>query len=211
MVPDGQSFYATADSGTKGVTAAGEYRWRAEFIGDANNADVPLSSCDAANEQVEVAKASPSVITDIDDHAAGVDVVLGAAGTEIADTATLSGATANVTGNIVFNLYRSDSSKIGNSTYCTDATPVTTVTVPVVAGETEYHASYTVTDTGWYNWTAQYVPDGDLNNNASAVHGCGVAAETLHVTPAVPKISTVADQDEVTLDDEPTVLTDTAS
>ena len=211
VVPDGQSFYAIAESGVKVVTAAGEYRWRAEFVGDANNASTPMSACDAPNEQVQVEKASPSVTTDIDDHAAGADSVLGAAGTEIADTATLSGATDNVTGNIEFKLYRSDISKVGNSTYCADATPVTTVTVPVVPGETTYHASYPVKEIGWYNWTAQYVPAGDPNNTASAVHGCGVAAETLHLTPRQPVIETQVPHASVLLGVDGTDLTDTAT
>ena len=40
------SHLATAESGTKVVTAAGEYRWIAEFIRDANNASTGKSAGD---------------------------------------------------------------------------------------------------------------------------------------------------------------------
>ena len=210
VVADGQSFYATAESAHYNALLAGKYRWTAHFDGDANNADAD-SLCNATNEDSTVEKASPSVVTDIDDEAPGASVVLGQEGTEITDTATLSGATANVTGNIVFKLYRSATTPVGNSGYCDDATPVTTVTVPIEAGKTTYQASYTVKEIGWYNWTAQYVPAGDPNNNASAVHGCGVEAETLNVTPRQPEITTEVPDTSVVLGVEGTDLTDTAT
>ena len=55
------------------------------------------------------------------------------------------------------------------------------------------------------------MPDGGPNNNASAVQGCGVAAETLNVTPRQPTIETLVPDTSVVLGVDGTDLTDTAT
>ena len=67
----------------------------------------------------------------------------------------------------------------------------------------------TVTEAGYYTWVAYY--DSGDGNNVDATHACGQAVETTLVNPAEPAITTDADQDEVTLSDQPTVLSDTAN
>ena len=67
------------------TTAAGTYRFVAVYSGDSNNASV-TSPCNAANEAVVVAPASPALVT-----TASAPVTVGS---PISDTATLSGGVA---------------------------------------------------------------------------------------------------------------------
>ena len=64
-------------------TSAGTYRWRAFYSGDANNVAV-AGACNAANENVVVSAATPTIAT-----TASGDIAL-EAGT-LTDTATISG------------------------------------------------------------------------------------------------------------------------
>lgn len=208
VVQGDNGYYATATSATyEAAGQAGRYRWVAHFDGDANNVDAD-SPCNADNEHTDVAKANPSVTTDIVGVDPADDVVVGEAGTTITDSATLQGATADVTGSIVFKLYYSETRPDADD--CV-GTPVATVTRTLQPGVTTYQASRTVTTTGWYNWTAQYVPDGDPNNTASAVHGCGVDAEMLELEPREPAITTQVPQTVLTLGPDGSDLTDTAT
>ncbi len=74
---------ATAVSAAFTPTAAGTYRWRAFYSGDANN-DAVSGPCNASNENVVVAPAAPTIAT----HASA-DIVLGAG--SLTDNATVSG------------------------------------------------------------------------------------------------------------------------
>src|SRR5262249_60699734 len=56
--------------------------------------------CNDANESSTIIKKSPSLSTN-----AGDDKVLGVNGSDLSDSATLSGATADATGTITFHLY----------------------------------------------------------------------------------------------------------
>src|SRR5205807_682762 len=76
------------------ANAAGTYRWRAFYTGDANNKSVS-TACNAANEQSTVSPASPALVTHASDATAG--------GT-IHDSATLSGG-VSPGGSISCSLY----------------------------------------------------------------------------------------------------------
>ena len=98
-------------------TAAGTYRWIANYGGDANNSPT-ANACNAANESSVVDKLSPTVAT----QASG-PVTLGAA---ISDTATLAGATTNpaATGTITFTLFGPDNATCTGTPIFTNAKPV---------------------------------------------------------------------------------------
>jgi hypothetical protein len=71
-------------SGNFTTSQAGTYLWRASYTGDANNNPV-AGACGAANESVEVQKASPDVTT-VASPAFGALI-----GSSLSDTATLAG------------------------------------------------------------------------------------------------------------------------
>src|SRR5262249_25076043 len=81
------------------VTKAGTYHWVANYGGDAHNGDTS-NGCNGDNEKRVVSPRSPSLSTN-----AGDDKVLGVNGSDLSDSATLSGATADATGTITFHLY----------------------------------------------------------------------------------------------------------
>src|SRR5205823_3172972 len=83
---------AAATSDGPVAQLAGTYRWTASYGGDANN-ESASSGC--AAEPVEIAKASPSLVT-----AAGG----GALGAPLNDTAHVTGG-FHPSGNVVFSLY----------------------------------------------------------------------------------------------------------
>ena len=92
---NGNGTYTSAPGFT--TMAAGTYRWRAFYSGDANNAAVS-EACNAANESADITQA-PTTPTIVTAASAG-----GAIGTVLTDQATLSGGTAP-TGSITFRLY----------------------------------------------------------------------------------------------------------
>ena len=162
VVQDGTDYYATATSEKyTAAGVAGTYRWVAHFDGDANNVDAD-SACNAANESTDVKKANPCVTTDIVGQEPGADAVLGQAGTD--DHGPRDAVRCHGQRDRQHRLHALPAETARSATPPTapNATPVTTVTKTIVASQTEYEASYTVTDTGWYNWTAQYVPGGDV-------------------------------------------------
>src|SRR6202049_2555333 len=75
--------------------ALGMYRWIANYSGDVNNNPV-ANACNAANENVVVTQATPTVVT-----TASASVALGGS---ISDSATLGGG-VNPTGTITFTLF----------------------------------------------------------------------------------------------------------
>ena len=104
-------------------------------------------------------------------------------GGKIHDSATLSGATANATGSIIFKLYGPD-----NAT-CSGVA-IATYTVTGVNGNGVYQSPDFTTDAaGTYRWIANY--SGDGNNNATT-NGCNGANESVVATQAKPAISTSA-------------------
>ena len=131
MAVSGNGDYTASAS----VKVIGWYNWTAQYLpdGDTNNEASTVHGCGVDKEILQITPRQPTVVTDIDGVDAGGSVVVGAAGTTISDTATLSGGTTDpkVTGIIRFKLYYSATDPTGNSTYCADATAIETVDVAV--------------------------------------------------------------------------------
>ena len=174
-------------------TVTGTYQWDATYSGDTNNGSV--SDNDAANEQVTVSAASPTITTAPDP----TTVALGATAPPIlTDAATLSGG-FSPTGTITFTLHQGgtlvDTEMVavnGNGTYTTP----TGFTLPT-----------TGTVTGTYQWDATY--SGDANNTAAS--DTGSVAEQVTVNIASPTLGTTPNPTTVTLSADPVTLTDTAT
>jgi outer membrane protein assembly factor BamB len=159
----------TYNSGNFTTTAPGTYRWIADYSGDANNNAVS-GTCNAPNESVTIAKASPSLSTQ-----ASAGGPVGA--TSVTDTATVSGG-FGPTGPVTFRLF--------SDTGC--ATEVFTST-NTLSGATATSGPFTPTVPGTYFWTAVYA--GDANNNG-AVSSCGAPNESVTITRAQPTLTTQA-------------------
>src|SRR5262249_23828506 len=135
--------------------------------------------CNDANESSTIIKKSPSLSTN-----AGDDKVLGVNGSDLSDSATLSGATADATGTITFHLY------FGAD--CSPANEVTgsPVTNTLVNGDGTYGSpAIHVTKAGTYRWVANY--GGDANHNPTP-NGCNGDKENVVVSPRRPSPSTTA-------------------
>ena len=157
-------------SGSYTPTAVGTYYWVASYSGDLNNSPI-AGKCGDSNESSVVAKAKPGISTSA---VAGPVIV----GSNISDTATLSGATSDASGTITFKLY-SDS---------TCSTLVTTLTNTSVAGNGPYGSgNYQANAVGTYYWIASY--GGDAKNE-SVSGACGDTGESSVVTQQQPSIST---------------------
>ncbi len=159
----GDNTYTTPGGYTP--TAIGTFVWSASYSGDSNNNG---ATDNGQNESETVGPASPVINT-----VAGGTVIV-ASGTELTDTAVLSGG-YSPTGLITFTL-----------TF--DGSTVDTETV-TVNGDNTYTtpSGYLPTATGSYLWSASY--SGDSNNNGATDNGQN---ESETVGPASPVINTVA-------------------
>ncbi len=164
----------TATSGGFTPPAAGTYRWRASYGGDANNAPV-AGACNDANESVVVNPTNPTIAT-----VASANIGTGG---QISDVATVSGRVNPVAGaTVAFNLYApGDPACAGPAVF--------TSTVAINPDGTATSAAFTPTAAGTYRWIASY--SGDVNNNKVS-GACNDANETVTVNPANPTISTSA-------------------
>lgn len=155
-------------------TAAGVYRWRAAYSGDANNNAV-TGACNAAGESATIDKSSPAIAT-----LASAGGALGSA--SLTDTAQLT-AGSNPTGTITFTLYGP------NDATC--ATVAFTSNAVSVSGNGSYTSTpaFTPTAIGTYRWRAAY--SGDANNNAIS-GACNDANESVVISQATPAIATTA-------------------
>jgi len=150
--------------------AAGTYYWRAFYSGDANN-DPASSAC--VDETLVVGKASPTVTTQ-----ASPDVTLGVNGSDLTDSATLSGATSNAGNVITFQLFSDANCQIQVGSDVTTA----------VNGNGVYVSPPIHVDaSGTYHWIANY--EGDANNSPTA-NGCNGENENVVVGPRGPSIAT---------------------
>ncbi len=175
-------------------TATGTYQWDATYSGDSNNSSV--SDNNAANEQVTVSAASPTLTT-----APSQDTVtLGTTSVTLKDTAVLQNG-YHPTGAITFTLF-----------YNGGSTPVDTETVAVNGNgsyttPTGFTLPGTGTVTGTYQWDATY--SGDSNNDAA--NDQGGPAEQVTVSAASPSIVTIANPTgTITLGATPPPLNDSA-
>jgi hypothetical protein len=158
-------------SGNFITSAAGTYRWTAEYSGDANNA-AASSGCNAVNETSTVSKASPG-ITSVATN--------GSVGTAIKDTVTLSGG-VTPTGTLTFKAFGP------NDATCSNAAAFTKTVA--VAGNGAYESTNFVPSlVGTYRWTAEYA--GDANNN-SVTSACNAVNESSTVTQVTPTLSSTA-------------------
>ncbi|MBP8297735.1 MAG: hypothetical protein KAX84_16605, partial [Burkholderiales bacterium] len=158
-------------SGNFTTSQAGTYLWRASYTGDANNNPV-AGACGAANESVEVQKASPDVTT-VASPAFGALI-----GSSLSDTATLAGG-FNPTGTIVFNVYGP------NDATCSGAPVFTSALIPVNGNGDYQSGSFTPTVAGTYSFIASYSGDA---NNSPASDTCALPAETIRVAPFIPTL-----------------------
>jgi hypothetical protein len=161
------------NSGSFTPTTVGTYRWIANYSGDANN-NGTANGCNEANEATVVGPRSPALTTQ-----ASAPIVIGSG--SLSDVATLSGATANATGTITFNLYGPNDATCASSIFTSAAT---------VNGNGNYTSgSFTPTTVGTYTWIANY--GGDTNNTATA-NACNEANESTIVSPRNPALTTQA-------------------
>lgn len=142
-----------AESGDFLARQAGEFRWTAEYEGDANNGTAALA-CGAANQASTVGKASPTL--------SGTATSAAKAGLTITDNVTLS-AGFSAGGQLVFRAYGP-----GDATCSTTAKYE--ATVPVDGGDTYSPAGF-APGAGVYRWAVEYT--GDANNGTAGL-GCGV-------------------------------------
>ncbi len=154
------------------VTSAGLYKWQASYTsGDTNNISVTHACGDMVapnKEQTLVTPATPAITTDTKTPA-NQDVKL--PGTNVADSATLTGLTANATGTVVFKLYGAADTTCSAAAIFTSTKPIGTVTGGTATVTSDYYDG--IINAGTYRWAAVY--NGDLadKNNAKADHPCG--------------------------------------
>src|SRR5262249_9118116 len=153
-------------------TAAGTYRWRASYSGDANNNPV-AGPCSDPSEATVVTKASPTLATQSSSAVAP--------GGSVTDTATVAGG-VSPTGTVTFTLYGPD------DTTCT-STPVTSSQATLSANGQATSAPVTLSTVGTYRWVAAY--SGDANNNA-ADGACNAPNESADVSTSALSFSTLA-------------------
>ena len=160
----GTTATATSDGLDTTGFAAGRYCFRATWPGDSNYPPALTHSGTGDSECFNVAKLNPSLTTQ-----ASAPIVLGSG--SLSDVATLSGATANATGTITFNLYGPNDATCATSIFSSTST---------VSGNNNYTSgSFTPTAAGTYRWIANY--SGDGSNNPTA-NGCNEANESVVVT-----------------------------
>ena len=160
------------------VTGAGTYHWIASYSGDANNSAV-TGACGDLNENVTVAKVSPTIST----VASPASATLGGSGNDLTDTATLADGAAP-TGLITFKLFADNGnggcgSQVGSS-----------VTAAVSGNGSYTSPSVHAGAAGSYHWIASYGGDG---NNSAVSGACGDKNENVTLTapppPGTPAIS----------------------
>jgi uncharacterized repeat protein (TIGR01451 family) len=165
----------TATSAGFTPTAAGKYCFRAQYVPDADSQYLAASHTNATNECFTVVKNTTAIVTATDQA-----VSVGAA---ISDSATLSGATSDAGGTIVFRAYGPADND------CSNTAAFTSSAFPVSGNGTYGPASFTPATAGVYHWIATY--SGDAKNLGS--HGdCGDAGENDTVGKLHPTVTTVA-------------------
>jgi hypothetical protein len=181
---DGNDY--TVTSAVYTATNAGEFCFSASWAGDTNYRDGPYVD-DGANECFTVSPNEPNVTTKVNDE----DPVT--PGTEIYDTATLSGTAAPsnaLDGTITFRAYGPEA----DATTCTE--PAAYTSVVDVTGDGSYVSNtgtggaFSPTAPGNYNWVAVYAPDAGDVNNLGDTTACGDANEGSVVEQFQPEETT---------------------
>ncbi len=151
---------------------AGEFRWTADYPGDANNEPASLP-CNATNQTSTVNKDSPNL------SGSATSTVM--VGSTITDEATLSGG-FQAGGQLVFRAFGP-----GNET-CT-GTPQHEEAVAVNGNGSYSPAGFIAAPAGSYRWTVAYEGDG---NNEPASLPCNAANQTSTVNKDSPNLSGAA-------------------
>ncbi|MCA9833066.1 MAG: Ig-like domain repeat protein [Thermomicrobiales bacterium] len=186
------------------IENVGVYFWVVSYGGDANNAAYTSTGCD---EWFHVEPAQPEVVTEmqyVDDEYTVIanDEVVPIDST-VRDTATMSGNSENVTGQVTYTLIRAESCDVENQD--TQNFLVQAAALPEGA-EVIYEETFdieeggiippsspvTITDVGTYYWIVEYHGDA---NNLEASSPCG--DEYFRVEPAQPEIGTVMQSADV--------------
>lgn len=169
---NGNGYYG---SGAFTPDAAGTYRWVVHYSGDQNNHPAGPTACDDSAEMVKVSRAATSLSSDVP-H----DVV--PAGTEIHDTATLTGGAAPG-GTLTFKLF-------GPNDDTCSAAPIFDATIGFDGGGPHNSPGFTPPAAGTYRWVVSY--SGDRNNEPAGPTRCGDASETVELRKAQPDVATEA-------------------
>ena len=168
----GNGYYG---SGSFSPQRAGTYRWVVDYSGDQNNRPAGPTGCHDSNETVNVSRADTSLSSQVP-HA------VEPAGSEIYDTAILTGATSPF-GALTFRLYGPDDDACA-------AAPIFDATIGFAGGGEHNSPGFTPPAAGTYRWIVSY--SGDRNNEPAGPTRCGDASETVTLTKAQPAISTEA-------------------
>ncbi len=152
---------------------AGTYRWRVDYSGDANNAQVD-GVCNGPNQNVRVGGVTPTLTT-----GASPNIVLGAG--SLTDSASLGGrAPTTVAASIDFRLYGPDDAS------CARPPAFTSLGVPYpTVGGVVTSAHFTPTQAGLYRWVASFSGD---DNNVPVDGGCNDAGESVTVVRSTPTL-----------------------
>jgi hypothetical protein len=152
------------DSASYVPKRSGEYRWRAEYSGDARNLSSGPTAC---GDDAEVASVRPPTIKPAAPSLSTTAASAGL-GTPITDTAHLTGG-RNPTGAITFELFGPDDAGC--------SAPPIFVATSSVSGNGDYTTpGFVLPRPGTYRWVASY--SGDLANTGAGPTGCGAAGET---------------------------------
>jgi len=163
----------TATSAAFTPDTAGHYCWRAQYTPDQASQYLAASHTNLTTECFNVVKNDTAIST-----AADQTVSVGAT---ISDSATLSGATSDAGGHIIFRAYGPGD---GN---CSNTAAFVSAAFPVSGNGTYGPASFTPDAAGNYRWIASYSGDA---HNASAIGVCNDEGEMDTVTKAAPTITT---------------------
>lgn len=149
--------------------ATGDFRWSANYPGDANNEPFELD-CEASGQTSTVAKATPSLTGSASSATVGAT---------IHDEVTLTGG-FSPGGEVTFKVYGPGD--------LTCATPLETTSATVASAKAT-SGNFLTQQAGAYRWTASY--GGDANNAAVSL-GCNAGVQTSSVAKASPSLAASA-------------------
>ena len=149
-------------------TAAGTYRWIANWVDNAGETSY-ITSCSAATQEVEVTGLATQISS-----TASPSLALGG---QVSDSASVSGG-SNPTGTITFDLYGPDDAS------CSE--PAVFNNTNAMSDGDASSGPFTPTAVGTYRWIASY--NGDANN-LPAAGACNDTNESVTVTSPDPELS----------------------
>jgi hypothetical protein len=148
------------------LTTSGIYYWQATYSGDGNNAG-STSRCGSEVEGVAVSPASTGVTTSLSGGGHSGASIAVPIGTQVTDSATLSGTNSgDATGTVTYRVYSDPGCTVEVGT----ADPVS-ISTP---GDVPASSPVTLSSPGSYYWQASYSGDG-LDNASTSTCGSAVA------------------------------------